>query len=571
MSTKRRMGPFILERKLGVGGMGVVYQATYIETGRKVALKALSPGLASNEQLNKRFEREMQILKRLRHENVVQYFGGGKSGGQLYYAMELMEGGSVEDVLAKKKRLPWEEALDITRQVAQALEYSHNQGVIHRDLKPANLFIGKEGRIKLGDFGIARDTGATALTAAGKTVGTYAYMAPEQIASTPPVSNKTDLYALGCVSFELLTGRTPFDATTPAEMLFMHLNDDPPRVREFNNDCPVWFEEVIDRLLEKKPEDRYFDALATQVALDDVKTKVEQQLSFIGRTSAGTSRATKVSKEDRDLIRTLKGETRKKKRKKKKPLLEQTWFLATCLAALLIGVGGLTYWNMFPSEERLYVYSNELMASDSPSDWDDARRRYIEQLLSRFPDGRYAEEAQGWIDRIEMSKRERQAITRARLSQPPRSAAEQLFVEAWQFQRFGDRVTALEYYEDMANILASAESTEDNQIFLRLANSKIAAIKAEGGLRNRDELLRESMGEAYRQYREGNLLEAKKVWEGVINLYGHVAECAVYVELARQFESHRPGEMIDFELPDWMAAEAEPAAIDESPVTDDLP
>ena len=238
-SAKRTMGPFEIGERLGVGGMGVVYHATYTENGREVALKVLSPALSGNAQVAARFEREMAILKRLRHPNIVQYFGGGRSGGQQFFAMEYVPGGSVERLIKKKGKLQWEEALPILRQVAQALEYAHANGVIHRDLKPANLFFtGNGDRVKLGDFGIARDGDATALTAAGKTVGTYAYMAPEQIAGKPPISRRTDLYALGCVGFELLTGRPPFIAETPAGMLFGHLNTEPPSVREYSIRLP---------------------------------------------------------------------------------------------------------------------------------------------------------------------------------------------------------------------------------------------------------------------------------------------------------------------------------------------
>ncbi|MGH7127120.1 MAG: serine/threonine protein kinase, partial [Planctomycetaceae bacterium] len=265
-TAKRRMGPFQLEKQLGIGGMGIVYLAIYAETGRNVAVKVLSPQMTANATLVRRFEREMEILKKLRHPHIVRYYGGGKSGGQHYYAMELMEAGSLEEVLRRKGQLSWEQTIDCAMHISKALEHAHNHGIIHRDLKPANLFLSKEGRLKLGDFGIARDSDATALTAAGKTVGTYAYMAPEQISGRAAISGKTDLYALGCVMFEMLTGRTPFLGETAAEMLMKHLSEAPPRVREFTVNCPVWLESLVMRLLEKNPEDRYYDALAVQVA-----------------------------------------------------------------------------------------------------------------------------------------------------------------------------------------------------------------------------------------------------------------------------------------------------------------
>src|SRR5690606_16411398 len=143
--------------------------------------------------------------------------------------MQLVKGGSLERLLKKKGPLDWELAADYAIQIAQALEHAHAAGIVHRDLKPANLLVTGEG-LKLTDFGIARDTQSTALTAAGKTLGTMAYMAPEQISGKSPVGPKTDLYALGCVLFEMLTGRTVFQADTQPEMLFKHLDEEPPSV-----------------------------------------------------------------------------------------------------------------------------------------------------------------------------------------------------------------------------------------------------------------------------------------------------------------------------------------------------
>ncbi|HTN01602.1 MAG TPA: serine/threonine-protein kinase, partial [Planctomycetaceae bacterium] len=204
----RKIGPFELGDRLGVGGMGIVYRAVYTKTGTPVAIKVLSPDLSDDAQLQARFEREIAILKKLQHPNIVKYYGGGKFGAQRFYAMELVQGGALERLLKEKRQLPWEQVVEFGMQIAKALEHAHAAGVVHRDLKPANLLLTPEGTLKLTDFGIARDTQATALTAAGRTVGTYAYMAPEQIRGKPPVDRKTDLYALGCVLFEMLAGET---------------------------------------------------------------------------------------------------------------------------------------------------------------------------------------------------------------------------------------------------------------------------------------------------------------------------------------------------------------------------
>ncbi|MDG1896250.1 MAG: serine/threonine-protein kinase [Fuerstiella sp.] len=404
--SARQLGPFILDKQIGVGGMGIVYSALYPKNNKKVAIKVLAPGLISDPKLLKRFEREIEILRRLDHPNIVKYYGGGTDGDQRWYAMEYIDGGSLLEVLKKRTRLSWEQTVHVGRQVSSALEHAHNAGIIHRDLKPANLFLSKKGRLKLGDFGIARDTEATALTAAGKTVGTYAYMAPEQIQAGFPITGKTDLYALGCLLYEVVVGETPFQSDNPMDMLMQHLNDDPYNVCEKVPDCPVWLDRLIERLLAKSPDDRPHDALAVHTELGEIR---DQVTAGVGAAMADTVVGAPVSKKsDRkdDSPKKKKKKNKKKKNKKKKadvPFHEQTWFLATCLAVLI----GATAWLLRPPGEDSYHDAwQELMsvsAAGQPEDVEYARRDAAEQAdkyLISFPEGKYVGEAKEVSDRI---------------------------------------------------------------------------------------------------------------------------------------------------------------------------
>lgn len=542
--TGRKIGPFRLESQLGVGGMGIVYLATYEETGQKVAVKVLTPALSADRKLLARFEREMKILRKLRHRNIVRYFGGGKSAGQHFYAMEVMDGGSLESVLEKKGRLSWEQTIDVALQIAKGLEHAHHHGIIHRDLKPANVFLSKDGKIKLGDFGIARDTEATALTAAGKTVGTYAYMAPEQIVGKPPVSGRTDLYALGCVMFQMLTGRIPFEADTPAEMLFKHIEDEPPRVSSEAIDCPVWLEEIVDRLLAKAPEDRFYDALATQVALQEVGEKVAEQASIAKQTVAGgPTKATAAG--DRTELQKLMGKKKKKKRKKQ-PLHEQAWFLALCLGLL---IGGVT-WLLWPlSEATLYARAQVLMQSDSASDHLTARDKYLAPLIERFPEGEHAAEAREWIDQIETDKLDRQVETSMRIGREPRSEAERLYMEARRLEKdFGDRVTALEKYQSLRNLF---REQEEARFFLRLADRRIREIELSGDadVDDRVKLVNAKLKAADEHARNGKLLPARRIWKSVITAYSSNQELKLQVEYAQLRMQGEEVEPIDFDDP----------------------
>jgi eukaryotic-like serine/threonine-protein kinase len=549
---KRRVGPFELEGKLGVGGMGVVYLATYLKNGRKMAVKVLPPDLTNDPKLVRRFLREMNILSKLRHDNIVRYYGGGKDKTQHFYAMEYMDGGSIEHLLKKKGRFSWEETIDHARQIALALEYAHNHGIIHRDLKPANLFLGKDGRLKLGDFGIARDTQATALTAAGRTVGTYAYMAPEQISGKPPVSRKTDLYALGCVMFEMLTGKPPFVAPTPAEMLFAHLEQEPPRITGQALDCPIWLENLVLKLLEKDPEDRYYDALALQVALDEVGEKVAAERSVAQQTVAGGGTGPTV-KDDASLRQALTGKKKKKKKRKKGPFYERAWFLASCLALVV----GLITWFSWPlNDEQLFAQAQKLMESQDKADWTKARDTYLEKLLKRSPDGPHAAQVRDYIDQIDMDIADRQATLDMKLNRT-RSEAEGLYIDAMRFVQFQDRITALQKFRSMVALLK--ERAEDRSYY-NLAQKRIHEIE-ESGSQQGDvaTLVNDNLKRADELDTKGQTLEAQNIWNGVITLYGGNKELQQQVKYAKARLQGEKVERTVFGIPKLRAKEVGPA------------
>jgi serine/threonine-protein kinase len=250
----RWIWPFELTEQIGEGGMGVVYRARYVVNNREVAVKML-PADVTDKTALARFEREMAVLKDMRHPNIVRCFGGACEDKRRFYAMELVEGGTLEDVLQRRGKLSWEQVVEYALQMCAALDCSHQRGVIHRDVKPANFLIAANGQLKLSDFGLASVAAQRRITHAGKTAGTFLYMAPEQIRGGE-VSPQTDLYALGCVLFELLTGRPPFAAETPAATLHLHCRQPPPRVSEFAMDCPPALEQLILRLLEKDAANR---------------------------------------------------------------------------------------------------------------------------------------------------------------------------------------------------------------------------------------------------------------------------------------------------------------------------
>lgn len=534
----RMIGPFLLEKKLGVGGMGIVYKATYTKNGADCAVKVLPLVLTGNQKLVERFEREMAILRKLKHPRIVQFYGGGSQDGRHFYAMEFIDGGTLADLLREKGRLPWQQVIEYGVQICEALEHAHDHGIVHRDLKPANLFLGQDGKLRLGDFGIARDSDSTALTAAGSTVGTHAYMAPEQITGKQPISNKTDLYALGCVLFEMLTGHTLFKAAAPMEVMLKHINEPPAKIRVEVMDCPVFLEQIVHQLLEKSPDKRPHDALMVQVALEEVIERVAAKTSTMSQMTAGAGQTTIDMSQlaNADELKKLLGK-KKKKRKATGPIWERGWFLASCLVVML---GGVAWSLMPPSEEKMFAAALPLMQSDDPVKWQEANDLYLKSLLERFPNGQHAAEARDLIDKLEMHRTERGIETRLRLGQDPKHEAERLFLQARELERFGDNLSAREQYRAMIDLL---KDREQDRSYRNLAKRQLALLENAGdGNVDRKQIVNDALKKAREQFLGGKTHAAEETWRSIIKLYDGKAEFAEEVAEARAGRAGRLNE-----------------------------
>jgi serine/threonine-protein kinase len=268
-----RLGPYTIRGRLGRGGMGTVYEGID-EAGVSVAVKTLSAHLGDDTGLRRRFEAEIEALKGLRHPGIVRLLAFGEDEGRPFFAMELVRGRSLEEILKSGRRFDWPEATAIATDIARALKAAHDQGIIHRDLKPANLLFPDEpapgSRVKLADFGIARLFGDTGHTQAGTVVGTAEYMAPEQAAGGP-VDGRVDLYALGLVIFAMLTGRPPFRGGEIVEVLRRQRSEQPPRVSVIVPEVPPAVDDLVARLLAKEPAGRPASALAVCRALATIE------------------------------------------------------------------------------------------------------------------------------------------------------------------------------------------------------------------------------------------------------------------------------------------------------------
>jgi serine/threonine-protein kinase len=254
-----------LERETGAGGMAVVFLATDLKHDRAVALKVLRPEL-SGAVGSDRFLREIEVAAQLSHPNILPLYDSGEASGMLYYVMPFVEGETLRDRLAREKQLSLDEALTITREIADALSYAHSRGIVHRDIKPENVLL-QSGHAVVADFGIARalsTAGERALTATGLVVGTPQYMSPEQSTGMGDVDARSDIYSLGCVLYEMLSGEPPYRGPTAQAIIARRLSEPVPSLRAVRELLPEPVERAILRALARTPVDRF--ATAAQFA-----------------------------------------------------------------------------------------------------------------------------------------------------------------------------------------------------------------------------------------------------------------------------------------------------------------
>ncbi|HET7551769.1 MAG TPA: serine/threonine-protein kinase [Gemmatimonadaceae bacterium] len=263
-------GRYALEHELGRGGMATVYLARDLEHDRHVAVKVLLPELAVTLGVE-RFLREIEVGSTLQHPHIVGVLDSGQTDGILYYTMPFVDGASLRDRLDREKQLPIDDAIEIARQVSEALSYAHSKGVIHRDIKPENILLSAGGAM-VADFGIARAVsvaGGETLTRTGMAVGTPTYMSPEQAMASREVTAESDIYSLACVMYEMLAGQPPFSGPTAMALLARHSLDNVPSLKIVRSTVPDAVEDAILRALAKVPADRFHSATDFAAALTD--------------------------------------------------------------------------------------------------------------------------------------------------------------------------------------------------------------------------------------------------------------------------------------------------------------
>ena len=273
-------GRYEIIEELGKGGMGKVYRVEDTKIKQEIALKLIKPEIASDKKTIERFKNELKTARNIRHKNVCGMFDLGEEKGTHYIAMEYVSGGDLKKLIHRTKRLDSGTAISIAKQICEGLAEAHGLGIVHRDLKPSNIMLDDNGNARIMDFGIARPIKGKGITGSGVMIGTPEYMSPEQV-EAKEVDRRSDIYSLGIIMYEMLTGRLPFEAETPFAVGVMQKSEIPKNPREHNPQIPDDLNQIILKCLEKKPEDRF----QTTAEIYSELTKIEQGLPTTDRTT----------------------------------------------------------------------------------------------------------------------------------------------------------------------------------------------------------------------------------------------------------------------------------------------
>ena len=426
-----------------------------------------------------------------------------------------------------RQRLPWEMVVEFALQICAGLECAHEKGVVHECLSPEKLLLDMDGHLQIADLRLNRSQQAVFRSPTKLTPASAAYLAPEQT-QPGPVSHKADLYAFGCILFEMLTGEPPCSGKTVDEVLAAQRDIAPPRVATIVFDCPVWLDVLVAQLLEKDPSKRPHGAAAVRLALQEIKRRVAEGTGVTEHAAGGIS-ALKVGA-DRTNARKLLGRD-EFAGEPAAPFYETTWFLAACLGCVLAVLAGGIAWAFWPlAPEKMLARADALMATNDKPQWHKAREEYLDPLLAKHPGSEFAARAQAHIDTIEMDQAETRLRLNSRFGRAPTSEGERLYADAWKFEQFGDRLTALEKYQSLVTLL---QEKAIDRPYVNLARRQLARLQEDKGAKDRREFLSERLHKADQLAASGDRVEAHNIWQSIITLYASNRELQPFVERAQ--------------------------------------
>ncbi len=457
--------------------MGRVYCAEDPDSGQTVAIKVLTQAVGQDDSFVRRFRREAEVLRRLKHPNIVQLLDAGEHDGHPYLVLEYIEGTQLSELIRRVGRVPWRQAVEWCVEICDALAHAHQAGVVHRDIKPANVLITLDGHVKLTDFGIAQRLDGTRLTTTGSILGTVEYMSPEQ-AEGKRVDARSDLYSLGALLYHMLTGRPPFTGSSYVEVLKRLRFDQPERVQQIAKDVPIWLDDLVDALLQKQRERRPATATEVKQRLLAVLEKVryrdtEQfQLAIGAEDDDGDATVSEAptqalaSPPSRPGPTTLARRFKLEETVEGRPLERSRRMVARILGGILLLAlvwGAYSYWSHSRDPARRWA-ALEAELND-PNRNNVVLIARLREFVESFPDSPYADKAREALAELELTAHRRQlfrsALVRSlRPTGSPVSPLERRYIQALLTIWLESPTEGLSRLEELLDLLSTQEKQQ---------------------------------------------------------------------------------------------------------------
>ncbi len=541
---RSRLGPLAIETKLGDHpSTSSVWRAVHVQHRKSVAVKVFSAPFGGTPEARRLFADEWERLKSLSHPGLAKCFGGGFEETDAYLAYELIEGETLASQIERGGRLSWENALELAQGLTETLEYLHGQGFVHGRLVPDKVIVAGFAPVLL-DVRLDR-FGSPFRTSRPPTIDQIARQAPEVASAQPGRSpaavqptQSSDLYGLGVLLYHAITGRLPISGETIEEVRNNVATEVPQTPGSIVFECPIWFDKLIMRLLEKDPVNRPPNATAVKMALAEVRKRALSRTGVAEHVSSGFSPLQVTTQQDKDEARTLLGrgvvDLRKAEQEEEQTpdatvWHDQPWVLIGGLVAILL----LLAWVAWPaSEASLRAEAERLIAQDTRSSLAQAERHPLREILVRFPDGPNAEWARRQVDTINVKQFLHQLSVKIKNNLPIKDQGELLHKQAQQFADNGDPATAIDKYRSMVTVLGDDPEYETA---VHAARYRIAELEKQAdGVSDAAKIVQARLDEADALLAENQFVEARKIWSSLVELYGDNSELKPLIDQAQQ-------------------------------------
>lgn len=528
--AKSRIGPFALEAPLSASKpAGQVFRGIHLEQKKLAALRVFQIPMGMTPESRQDYADQLEQLKNLRHPGIVRCFGGGFDTRNAYLAYQLVDGVSLDAMVRRRDRLPWETALEHSQQIAEALQHAHERGWIHARLKPDKVLISSDGSTKINDW--RREAISFVLGERQPSDAQLMFSAPEVFNGQSP-DEKSDLYSLGAVMYFMLTGHPPFMGEGE-QLKQVVLTTPAPEVGRSVMDCPVWLSAIVAQLLAKDPQQRPYSMAALLLAFREAEKRAAQGVGVLQHATAGFSPLQlKADRDEAEKVLGIKPKKKKRKVSADSSFFDQVWVLAL---GLIAAVGAIVWFLLPLSESALRDRAEALLppVTEEWRDWSNAKKDYLDPLIERFPDGPNSEWARSQIAWIDARGTERRLEREDRRNLKSKwTDAERQYWAARGFEQFGDYPTAADKYRAVVKLY---EQDPQSASICILSQEGLERIResAKNGSPLQD-FLTSKLEDASKAYEGNDFREARAILNSIVELYAEDPQVAPQVTDAQK-------------------------------------